>query len=176
MPESVTCRISLSFIVNIFAEGYVIMNSPFVAIVPWYALVMRRTVMWSRYRFADFIRLKQILPCIIIHISLYVLSHITAWTHGRPLLPPLPNRGKILTRPLRHEHVMSSYFATSVEKSQRDSNLCEFCRAWLSSLCGRTLKNKEENILMWVILIHQFIDSDFFTPLTAYRSLVSSYM
>ena len=29
------------------------MNSPFVAIVPLYALVVQRTVEWRRYRFAD---------------------------------------------------------------------------------------------------------------------------
>ena len=43
MPESLTHIISLSFIPIIFAEGH-IMNSPFVAIVPLYALVVRRTV------------------------------------------------------------------------------------------------------------------------------------
>ena len=44
---------SLSFIPIIFVEGH-IMNSPFVAIVPLYALVVRRTVRWRRYQFADF--------------------------------------------------------------------------------------------------------------------------
>ena len=43
MPESLAHIISLSFIPIIFAEGH-IMNSPFVAIVPLYALVVRRTV------------------------------------------------------------------------------------------------------------------------------------
>ena len=43
MPESLARKISLSFIPIIFAEGHV-MNSPFVAIVPLYALVERRTV------------------------------------------------------------------------------------------------------------------------------------
>ena len=43
MPESLAHIISLSFIPIIFAEGH-IMNSPFVAIVPVYALVVRRTV------------------------------------------------------------------------------------------------------------------------------------
>ena len=37
MPESVHRKISLSFILIISAEGH-IMNSPFVAIVPLYAL------------------------------------------------------------------------------------------------------------------------------------------
>ena len=39
--ESLTRKISLPFIPITFAEGHV-MNSPFVAIVPWYALVVRR--------------------------------------------------------------------------------------------------------------------------------------
>ena len=43
MPKSLVHIISLSFIPIIFAEGH-IMNSPFVAIVPLYALVVRRTV------------------------------------------------------------------------------------------------------------------------------------
>ena len=49
MPESLARKISLSFIPIIFAEGH-IMNSPFVAIVPLYALVVRRTVIWRRYQ------------------------------------------------------------------------------------------------------------------------------
>ena len=53
MPESVARKISLSFIPSIFAEGH-IMNSPFVAIIPLYAVVVRRMVIWSRYWFADF--------------------------------------------------------------------------------------------------------------------------
>ena len=48
--ESLTRKISLSFIPIIFTEKYV-MNSLFVAIVSWYALVVRRTVMWSRCGF-----------------------------------------------------------------------------------------------------------------------------
>ena len=43
MPKSLARKISLSFTSIIFAEGH-IMNSPFVAIVPLYALVVRRTV------------------------------------------------------------------------------------------------------------------------------------
>ena len=43
MPESLVHIISLSFIPIIFAEGH-ILSSPFVAIVPLYALVVRRTV------------------------------------------------------------------------------------------------------------------------------------
>ena len=43
MPESLARRISLSFTPIIFAEGH-IMNSPFIAIVPLYALVVQRTV------------------------------------------------------------------------------------------------------------------------------------
>ena len=43
MPESLAQIISLSFIPIIFAEGH-IMKSPFVAIVPVYALVVRRKV------------------------------------------------------------------------------------------------------------------------------------
>ena len=43
MPESLAHIISLSFIPIIFAEGH-IMNSPFVAIVPLYALVVQRMV------------------------------------------------------------------------------------------------------------------------------------
>ena len=43
MPESLAYKISLSFIPIIFAGGH-IMNGPFVAIVPLYALVVRRTV------------------------------------------------------------------------------------------------------------------------------------
>ena len=73
------------------------MNSPFVAIVPFYALVVRRTVRWRRYRFADFTRLKRVLS----YVSLYMLSHIKAWTQGRPLLPALRNSGRFLTIPLR---------------------------------------------------------------------------
>ena len=43
MPESLAHIISLCFIPIIFAEGH-IMNSPFVTIVPLYALVVRRTL------------------------------------------------------------------------------------------------------------------------------------
>ena len=43
MPESLARKISLSFTPIICAEGH-IMNSPFVAIVLLYALVVRRTV------------------------------------------------------------------------------------------------------------------------------------
>ena len=43
MPESLAPIISLSFIPIIFAEGH-ITNSPFVATVPLYALVVQRTV------------------------------------------------------------------------------------------------------------------------------------
>ena len=43
MPESLAHIISLSFITIIFAEGHIV-NSPFVAIVPLYALVVWRTV------------------------------------------------------------------------------------------------------------------------------------
>ena len=38
--------------------------------------------------------------CIIIHMSLYMLSHITAWTQGRSLLLALRNSGRFLTIPL----------------------------------------------------------------------------
>ena len=72
-----THKISSPFIPIIFAEGHIV-NSPFVAIVPYYALLVRRTVMGSRYRFTDLTRLKQLSTCIIIHMSLNVLSHITA--------------------------------------------------------------------------------------------------
>ena len=60
MPESLACKISLSFIPIIFVEGH-IMNSPFVAIVPLYALVVWRTVMWRRYQFTNFTRFKGVL-------------------------------------------------------------------------------------------------------------------
>ena len=80
------------------------MNSPFVAIVLLYGIVVRHTVLWSPYRFTDFTRLKQLLPCIIIHKSLYVLSHITAWTQGRPWLPAPHNSGRFLTIPLTYLH------------------------------------------------------------------------
>ena len=43
MPESLARKISLSFTPIIFPEGH-IMNSPFVAIVPLYALVVQRMV------------------------------------------------------------------------------------------------------------------------------------
>ena len=33
-------------------------------------------------------------------MSLYVLSHITAWTQGQPLLPTFRNSGRFLTIPL----------------------------------------------------------------------------
>ena len=99
MPGSLTHKISLSFILIIFAEGH-ILNSPFVPIVPFYALVVQHTVRWSRYRFADFTRLKQLSQCILIHMLLYVLTHITAWTQGRPLLPVLRNSSRFLTIPL----------------------------------------------------------------------------
>ena len=64
MPESWTCKISLSFILIIFAEGHII-NSPFVTIVPLYTLVVWCMVKWSWYRFADFTRSKQLSPCSI---------------------------------------------------------------------------------------------------------------
>ena len=43
MPKSLVRKISLSLFLIIFAEGH-IMNSPFVAIVPLHALVVRRTI------------------------------------------------------------------------------------------------------------------------------------
>ena len=39
-------------------------------------------------------------PCIIIHMSLYVLSNITAWTKGQPLLTALRNSGRFWPFPL----------------------------------------------------------------------------
>ena len=36
----------------------------------------------------------------MIHMSLCMLSHITAWTQERPLLPALRNSGRFLTIPL----------------------------------------------------------------------------
>ena len=78
MPESLAQIISLSFIPITFAEGH-IMNSPFVAIVPLYPLVVRRTVYEAGIR-------SLVEACIIIHMSQFVLPHITAWTQGsRPL-------------------------------------------------------------------------------------------
>ena len=53
MSKSLARKISLSFNPIIFADGH-IMNSPSVGIVPLYALVVQRTVIWSRYLFADF--------------------------------------------------------------------------------------------------------------------------
>ena len=97
MPESLAQKISLSFFPIIFVEGH-IMNSLFVAIVPLYALVVRRTVRWRRYRFAE--KFYKVEACIIIHMSLYMLSHILAWTQGWPLLPALRNGGRFLTIPL----------------------------------------------------------------------------
>ena len=97
--SAVSSELTWLFILIIFDEGH-IMNSPFVAIVPLNALVVRLTFMWSRYQFADLTRLKCLSPCIIIHISLYVLSHIAAWTQGWPLLPALRNSDRFLTIPL----------------------------------------------------------------------------
>ena len=93
MPESLAHKISLSFIPIIFAEGH-IMNSPFVTIVPWcaYGDMTRVSVRWFY----------KVEACTIIHMSLYVLSHITAWTQGQPLLPVLCNSGRFLTIPLTH--------------------------------------------------------------------------
>ena len=74
MAESLARKISISFIPIISAEGH-IMNSPFVAIVPLYALVVLRMVIKSQYRFADFTRLKHVTvlsyichcTCVVIH-------------------------------------------------------------------------------------------------------------
>ena len=97
MPKSLACKISLSFTPIIVAEGH-IMNSPFVTIVPLYALVVQRTV----YETGIGSLIYKVEACIIIHMSLYVLSHITAWTQERPLLPALRNSGRFLTIPLIH--------------------------------------------------------------------------
>ena len=48
------------------------MNSPFVAIIPLYALVVRRTVRWRRYRFADFTRLNVYYHT---YVAVYVVTH-----------------------------------------------------------------------------------------------------
>ena len=66
MPESLACKISLCFIPITFAEGH-IMNSPFVAIVPLYALVVR----WDDTGIGSLIL--QRWSVYIIHMSLYVL-------------------------------------------------------------------------------------------------------
>ena len=42
----------------------------------------------------------------LIHMSLYMFSHITAWTQGRPLLPALRNSGRFLTIPLNIDFVI----------------------------------------------------------------------
>ena len=96
MPESLARKISLFFTPVIFAEGH-IMNSSFVAIVPLYALVLLRTL----YKSVSVRWFYKVEACIIIHMSLYMLSHIAAWTQGRPLLPALRNSGRFLTIPLR---------------------------------------------------------------------------
>ena len=42
--------------------------------------------------------------CIILHMSLYMLSHKIAWSQGRPLLPALRNSDRYLTIPLTPTH------------------------------------------------------------------------
>ena len=42
-------------------------------------------------------------------MSLYVLSHIAAWTQGRPLLPALRNSGRFLTIPLTQSAMRRRY-------------------------------------------------------------------
>ena len=60
--------------------------------------------------------------CITIHMSLYVLSQITAWTQGRPLLPALCNSGRFLTIPLRQNQKVK----VGVAQLEKDSgNLTE---------------------------------------------------
>ena len=44
-----------------------------------------------------------------------MLSHITAWTKGRPLLPALRNSGRFLTIPLRHLLHKEAHFAWQPE-------------------------------------------------------------
>ena len=96
MPKSLALIISLSFIPIIFAEGH-IMNSPFVAIVPLYTPVVRRTVIWSRYRFADFTRLKRVLSYICCCMCCHTKRHGPSGGH----LPALCNSGRFLTIPLK---------------------------------------------------------------------------
>ena len=95
MPESLARKISSSFIPIIFAEGH-IMNSPFVAIVPLYS----SGAAYGHMKPVSVRWFYKVEACIIIHMSLYVLSHITAWTQGRSLLPTLRNSGWFLTIPL----------------------------------------------------------------------------
>ena len=91
MPESLAHKISLSFIPIIFVEGY-IMNSPFVAIVPLYALVVRRTVRWRRYRFADFTMLKP-----VSYIAVYVVTHKGVDPGAAIVTRPLQFAGEVIT-------------------------------------------------------------------------------
>ena len=92
MPKSLAPKISLSFIPIIFAEGH-IMNSSFVTIVPLYALYGHMTPVSVRWFY-------KVEACIIRHMSLYVSSHITAWTQGRSLLPALRNSSRFWPFPL----------------------------------------------------------------------------
>ena len=43
-------------------------------------------------------------------MSLYMLSHIAAWTQGRPLLPALRNSGRFLTIPLSGQSLLKAVF------------------------------------------------------------------
>ena len=52
--------------------------------------------------------------CVIIHMSLYMLSHITAWTKGRPLLPTLRNSGRFLTIPLNRQELWGFSLSTLI--------------------------------------------------------------
>ena len=96
-PKINTRVISPINIPIIFVEGH-IMNSPFVAIVPLYALVVRRTV--SEVTPVSVRWVYKVEACIITHMSLYMLSHIAAWTQGWPMLPAIRNSGRFLTIPL----------------------------------------------------------------------------
>ena len=83
MPKSLVRKISLSFIPIIFAKGH-IMNSPFVAIVPLYALVVAAYDIWSWYWFADFTRLKSVLSYICRCICCHTLRHGPRGGHCYP--------------------------------------------------------------------------------------------
>ena len=111
------------------------MNSPFVAIVPLYALVVRRTVRWRRYRFADFTRLKLVLS----YICRCMLSHIAAWTQGRPLLPALRNSGRFLTIPLTLLWLITEQRHSKVELNSTVCNLLRWAKRQGYRFIGKTL-------------------------------------
>ena len=111
--------------------------------------------------------------CIIIHMSLYVLSHITAWTQGRPLLPTLRSSSRFSTILLSHNCSYLHKLHTWVPLPPPP--LC-----FVLFICAFNYKNQKVIIGFWHLFLRIYVTrsrgmshmSDIFNFDFQYKSLV----